>query len=580
MTTATSDFDVPQVPSGRRNAPDRRRARAFAQARRHSVVVRVLRLLMPVAAVACLGLYLLGGPISLSIGEGTLSIEELSVKAKNLQMSNPVYEGFTDDNGRYIVKAVSATQQISKPDLVKLQTVSAKLTQVDGRTAEMTAKTGEIDTKKEILKLGGGIAIASSDGMKAKLASATLKLKTKKITSTEPVEVEMPNGTVRSRALDIDTETKRILFKTQVVTHLVPPPPKAETAKAAPPKPAGFAASAGFGDGPIDITSDLLDIRDTEKLALFSGHVVANQNGTTFASPTMTVSYTGESALSETAKDASAEKTAAPAAGTEISKIESKGGVVITTAEGRSASGEWSVYDRVAGTVQLGGGVTLTDESNELTGDLLVVDLAKGISRFPPGGRVKGRMGDAEAGKGKAKGKAAKKKPKPQKAGPTDLTSFTADSGGPMTIESDSLEVNDAKGSALFSGDVIANRGGQQIKAKSIAVSYVASGTGALPEGQDNIRRIVADGNVVVSAPDDQVVTGDKLDYDAKTSIITISGNVTTTKGKNVIKGDKLVVNLETGESSFDTDPGAVVQGAQKRIKMLINPDELPQSPN
>lgn len=567
------------MPSGRRSAPDRRRARAFAEARRHSVVVRVLRLLLPVAAVACLGLYLLGGPISLTIGEGTLSIEELSVKAKNLQMSNPVYEGFTDDNGRYIVKAVSATQQMTKPDLVKLQTVSAKLTQTDGRTAEMTAKTGEIDTKKEILKLGGGIAIASSDGMKAKLTSATLKLKTKKISSTEPVEVEMPNGTVRSRALDIDTETKRILFKTKVVTHLAPPPPKGETAKAAPPKPAGFAASAGFGDGPIDITSDLLDIRDTEKIALFSGHVVANQNGTSFASPTMTVSYTGDTALGESPKATSG--TAKPAsAATEISKIESKGGVVITTADGRSASGEWSIYDRVAGTVQLGGGVTLNDAANELTGDLLVVDLAKGISRFPPGGRVKGRMGDAEVGTAKAQGKAAKKKPKPEKSGPTDLTSFTSDSDGPMTIESDSLEVNDAKGSALFSGDVIANRGGQQIKAKSIAVSYVASGTGALPEGQDNIRRIVAEGNVVVSAPDDQVVTGDKLDYDAKTSIITVSGNVTTTKGKNVIKGDKLVVNLETGESSFDTDPGDVVQGAQKRIKMLINPDELPQSPN
>ena len=39
-------------------------------------------------------------------------------------------------------------------------------------------------------------------------------------------------------------------------------------------------------------------------------------------------------------------------------------------------------------------------------------------------------------------------------------------------------------------------------------------------------------------------------------------------------------INLETGESAFDTNPGEVVQGAQKRIKMLINPDELPKSPN
>lgn len=579
MATATSDFDVPRT-GGQRGRPDRVRTRAFAAARRHSVLVRVLRLLLPLGALGCLALYVVGGPLSLSIGDGSLSIDEIKLDAKNLQMSNPVYEGYTDDNGRYTVRAVSATQQLAKPDLVKLQKVTAELTQADGRKAQMAAATGEIDTKKEILKLGGGIAIASSDGMNAKLKTATLRLKTKRILSSEPVAVEMPSGTVSSRSLDIDTETKRILFKSKVVTRLVPPP-KAATAKPAPEKRAGLASVAAFGDGPIDITSDLLDIRDTEKIAMFSGHVVASQNGATYAAPQMIVTYTGDSALTGVEKSSGDETggaASAKSAGTEIAKIESKGGVVIKTADGRSAAGEWSIYDRAAGTMQLGGGVTLTDTDNQLTGDLLIVDLEKGISRFPPGGRVKGLMGGAEAKKDKSK--AAKKKLKPAKAGPADLTSFTADSGGPMDIEADSLEVDDAKGAAVFRGDVIAHRGAQQIKTSILSISYVASGTSALPEGQDNIRRIIAEGDVVISAPDDQVVRGDKLDYDAKTSIITITGNVTTTKGKNVIKGDKLVVNLETGESSFDTDPGELVQGAKKRIKMLINPDELPQSPN
>jgi lipopolysaccharide transport protein LptA len=573
MATATSDFDMPRT-TGRRSSPDRHRLRAFAQARRHSALVRILRLLLPAGAVACLALYVVGGPMSLSIGDGSLSLDQIKLDAKHLQMSNPIYEGYTDDNGRYIVKAVSATQQLAKPDLVKLETITAKLTQANSATAELAAAVGEIDTKKEILKLGGGIDIASSDGMKARLKTATLKLKTKRITSGEPVTVEMPNGTVRSRAIDIDTQTRRILFKTKVVTRLVPPA-QPEAAKTTPAKTASLASAAAFGDGPIDITSDLLDIRDTEKVAMFSGKVVATQSGTTYASPQMIVTYTGDAALPGT------EQTAGPAAsgtktGAEIAKIESKGGVVIETADGRSATGEWSIYDRIAGTVQLGGGVTLADADNRLTGDLLVVDLAKGISRFPPGGRVKGQMGTAEA----KKTKPGKKKPKPAKASATDLTSFTAGSGGPMDIEADSLEVDDGKGLAVFRGDVIAHRGDQQIKSNSLHISYVASGAGALPEGQDNIRRIIAEGDVVISAPDDQVVRGDKLDYDAKSSIITIAGNVTTTKGKNVIKGDKLVVNLETGESSFDTDPGDVVQGAKKRIKMLINPDELPQSPN
>ena len=67
---------------------------------------------------------------------------------------------------------------------------------------------------------------------------------------------------------------------------------------------------------------------------------------------------------------------------------------------------------------------------------------------------------------------------------------------------------------------------------------------------------------------------------DADKALITITGNVTTSQGKNVIKGDKLVINLETGESSFDVDPGKAAQGAKQRIKMLIDPNEVPRTTN
>lgn len=569
MATVTSDFDVPRTQSRRKAGPDRARMRAFQKARRHSHWVRLLRLLMPLGAVAALGLYALGGPMSLSIGDGKLGFEGIKIDPKNLTMSNPVYEGFTDDNGTYVVKAVSATQQLDKPDLVGLKTVTAKLSEADGGTAEMAAATGEIDTKKEVLQLAGGIDVKSSDGLKAKLKTAMLYLKQKRILSQEPVAVEMPNGTVKSRQLEIFTEEKRILFKTNVVTNLVPPK-KAEAGKAK--ASSGFASAAAFGDGPILINSDLLDVRDTEKTALFSGNVRGRQAGSTFTAPTMHVTYSGNSGLGG--------ESAGAATGTEISMIESKGGVVIVTDDKRSAKSEWSLYDRLGQTITLGGGVLLVSEGNRIEGEKLVVDLEKSISRFPAGSRVRGQFGTAqEAGKAKKQ----KKKPAQQQGAIGDITSFTTGEGGPTKIESNSLEVHDAKGLAYFRGNVIASRGGQQIKAEALDVSYVSGEAAKLPEGQDNIRSIIATGNVVVSAPDDQVVTGDKLVYDAKSQIITITGNVTTSQGKNVIKGDKLVVNLETGESAFDTAPDTVAEGVQqvkKRVKMLIDPDEVPRTTN
>jgi lipopolysaccharide export system protein LptA len=224
------------------------------------------------------------------------------------------------------------------------------------------------------------------------------------------------------------------------------------------------------------------------------------------------------------------------------------------------------------------GSVQLVAESNHIEGEVLEVDLASGISRFLPGARVKGTFGSAALEDGK--GKVEKKKPAEQSGPIGNIASFAAEGEGPTSIESDSLEVHDEKGLALFRGRVVADRGGQQIKADALDVNYAADATDKPTAGQNNIRSIVATGHVVVSAPDNRVVTGDKLVYDAKSGLITVTGNVTTSQGKNVIKGDKLVINLATGQSSFDTDAGTAVAGAKKRIKMLIDPNDVPQPPN
>ncbi|MEZ5922961.1 MAG: LptA/OstA family protein [Hyphomicrobiaceae bacterium] len=569
MAAVLSDTNRLARQPRRSAAPGSTRARAFRQARRHSALVRLLRLVLPLAAVATLGLYVVGAPLTFSIGDGKLGLDGLSINPENLTMSRPVYEGFTDNDGRYVVKAESATQRLDKPDLVGLERVSAKLTEADGGSAELVAASGQIDTKKETMQLGGGIVVTSSDGLKATLKTALLNLKTKRIISREPVKVEMPNGTVASRQLDIFTEEKRVLFKSKVVTNLVPPAKQAAAGSER--KATGFASAAAFGDGPINIQSESLDIRDAEKTALFSGNVRGRQAGTQFTAPTMRVTYTGDSGLDPSA--------AAAGTGTEISKIESKGGVVITTDDGRIAKSDWSIYDRLAQTVTLGGTVSLADGDNRIEGNELLVDLEKSISTFKPGGRVKGVIG---GGKADAKAK-PRKKVKPKSGGGTalgGLTNLSADDSGPTEIEANSLEVHDTQGLAIFRGDVIANRGGQQIKAERLDVSYASTGGNVAPAGQDNIRSITATGNVVVSAPDDRVVTGDKLVYDAKSGLITVAGNVTTSQGKNVIKGDKLVINLETGESSFDTVTDEAAKGVKKRIKMLINPSDVSRTTN
>ena len=64
--------------------------------------------------------------------------------------------GYTRDSRAYEFTARAAAQDITKPDLVELQGIRAKVELQDKSVMEMTAATGMFDTKSEILTLGDG----------------------------------------------------------------------------------------------------------------------------------------------------------------------------------------------------------------------------------------------------------------------------------------------------------------------------------------------------------------------------------------------------------------------------------------
>ena len=56
----------------------------------------------------------------------------------------------------------------------------------------------------------------------------------------------------------------------------------------------------------------------------------------------------------------------------------------------------------------------------------------------------------------------------------------------------------------------------------------------------------------------DQVVTGETAVFDTKTNLITMLGGVVLTQGKNVLRGDRLMVDMTTGVSRVESDSGRV----------------------
>jgi lipopolysaccharide export system protein LptA len=180
---------------------------------------------------------------------------------------------------------------------------------------------------------------------------------------------------------------------------------------------------------------------------------------------------------------------------------------------------------------------------------------------------------------------------------------FSKNSNEPIDIESDVLVVHDAQKYATFKGNVKAVQGTTTLRSRELDVHYVGSGSDSLAKGPDTtgstpapttgaaagtgdakpsgvglgtkngtqISKIEARGEVVITSDQDQTTTSDWALYDVPAQLVTVGGNVVLMQGKNVLKGDRLVIDLKTGESRFENRGNTAAGG---RIRALFMPKE------
>jgi lipopolysaccharide export system protein LptA len=150
--------------------------------------------------------------------------------------------------------------------------------------------------------------------------------------------------------------------------------------------------------------------------------------------------------------------------------------------------------------------------------------------------------------------------PAQQPSGPANaLQGFAQNRDQPVKIDAGQLEVRDKDKVATFSGNVKVVQGDTTMRAKTLAVFYDGNGSTANalvaakpgPAGQQKIRRLEAKGGVKV-CQNDQVATGDAGIFDMQANTVMLVGNVVLTKEPNILRGDRLTVNLETGVSKIE----------------------------
>ena len=160
---------------------------------------------------------------------------------------------------------------------------------------------------------------------------------------------------------------------------------------------------------------------------------------------------------------------------------------------------------------------------------------------------------------------------------PNAMQGFSQNRDQPIKIEAASLEMRDKKKEATFSGNVKVVQGDTTMTSKTLVVFYDSTSAPAPapapaakatksapiqsttpgPGGSSSIRRLEAKGSVIVTQKD-QVVTGETAVFDTRSNLITMLGGIVLTQGKNVLRGDRLMVDMTTGVSRVESDSGRV----------------------
>jgi lipopolysaccharide export system protein LptA len=169
---------------------------------------------------------------------------------------------------------------------------------------------------------------------------------------------------------------------------------------------------------------------------------------------------------------------------------------------------------------------------------------------------------------------------------PNAMQGFSQNHDQPIQIEAATLEMRDKKKEATFSGNVKVIQGDTTMTSRTLVVFYESTGASAAgapaavrpaqanakasparaapipaatpgPGGASSIKRLEARGSVVVTQKG-QVVTGETAVFDTGANSIKMLGGVVLTQCKNVMRGDRLLVDMTTGVSRVESDKGTV----------------------
>lgn len=205
----------------------------FRTAKRHSRRVRILRWVLPSAALGGLVIFMLVVWLDPLRFYRNLPVEfgRISISDNKLTIEAPKLTGFTQDSRPYSVTAESAAQDLGSPNVIELKGILGQVGLANRGDSELRAKAGVYDTKSGNLSLSNGIEIEATGGYQVLLQDALVEVRKGRIITDKPVRAIFPDGTLDAQRVEITEHGDRVSFSGVTMTFRMPPPADEATAE-------------------------------------------------------------------------------------------------------------------------------------------------------------------------------------------------------------------------------------------------------------------------------------------------------------------------------------------------------------
>ena len=271
------------------------------------------------------------------------------------------------------MSADRAIQPLSNPGQVRLEAIEAKVTRAGQGDHEHHRGSRRLRSREEHARLLGAIAVNSAEGYRLRMTDADVDFGAGTMVSDNPVSIGYGDSEITGERLSVSDGGKHHRHRGQCAhradaaearRRLRRAPQRVRSRAACEPEFCSLSrlslalcgagarrrisarAFAGFdtgSDDPIQIEADQLEVRDAEKLAIYSGNVRVRQGDTILEAPELRVFYAGE---------ADAQTGAAGSVRLEVSRIEAGPGVSVRSGD-QTASGDRAVLDMAKDLVTL-----------------------------------------------------------------------------------------------------------------------------------------------------------------------------------------------------------------------------------